>query len=129
MNQLTDNNIPIKQYIDILKKQKKKLKEDFVQSNADLHQIQLEVTELENQMGKNDEFELKFLLVEIARIESEMRYLNKKDQAENVFLRNQLKNLYDSKFKITQNQQLIEEKLRRADREIGFRQQGGEGRD
>ncbi len=47
-------------------------------------------------MGKNDEFELKFLLEEIAKIESEMKYMNKKDIVENRFLNQQLRNLNDS---------------------------------
>ena len=37
-------------------------------------------------MGKNDEFELKFMLEEIAKIESQMKVLDSKDDAESKFL-------------------------------------------
>lgn len=38
-------------------------------------------------MSKNDEDELKYLLEEIARIENQLKFLDNKENAENMFLR------------------------------------------
>lgn len=51
-------------------------------------------------MGKNDEFELKFLLEEIARIECQMKFLDKKDSAETKFIQKQIFELQNENFKI-----------------------------
>jgi len=44
-------------------------------------------------MGKNDEFELKFLLEEIAKIDSQMNFMNEKDEVETKFIRQQIHEL------------------------------------
>lgn len=71
-------------------------------------------------MGKNDEFELKFLLEEIAKIEAQMKLLNEKDEAESNFLKRQIHELQNDKFRIEQNAMLLGERVHRADKQIGF---------
>lgn len=71
-------------------------------------------------MGKNDEFELKFLLEEIAKIECQMRILNDKDDLETQFIKKQVFELQNDKFKLEQNTMLLEERVKRTNKQIGF---------
>lgn len=114
------NKLPIIQNIKRLKQDKRDLRNEFNQTNKDMRKIQIEMNALENEMEKNNEFEIRYLLEEISRIETEMNFMDEKDQEENKFLRKQLNNLLNDQFKIKQNTMFLEERVYRANEQIGF---------
>ena len=116
----TYNKLPIIQNIKILKKEKIDLRNKFNQTNKDMCKIQIEMNVLEIEMEKNNEFEIRYLLEEISRIETEMNFMDEKDQEENKFLRKQLNNLFNDQFKIKQNTLFLEERVLRANEQIGY---------
>lgn len=117
---LLAKNVPVLTHIDQLKKQTAELKDDFEHTNLMLNNIKLEVMQIENDMFRNNETDLNFLLDEIARLDREFRLHDTKDDAEVDYLKGQAQGLFNDKFKITQNVLLLEERINRIDDDIGF---------
>ena len=117
---LLAKNVPVLTHISQLKQQTAELKDEFEHTNLLMNNIKLEVMQIENDMFRNNEFDLNFLLEEIARLDREFRLHDNKDEAEVDYLKGQVQGLFNDKFKITQNVLLLEERINRIDDDIGF---------
>jgi Skp family chaperone for outer membrane proteins len=60
--------IPIVQNIELQKEHEIQIKEKFDQVNCELHDIQIEVLNLQKEIQENEKNEIKFLLQEIAKL-------------------------------------------------------------
>ena len=122
-NQLGENNIrlPIIDHIEKLDAIIDAIGEETMGARNDITQCRIDLANLERMDKDNSMGYTKFLLDETARIEREFAQLTNVEGSESGFLKMQVQQLNQEKFKINQNVAVLDERVRETEHDVGFK--------